>query len=447
MTSPQEPIADAAELDRLAANLRDAAAQLSNRNWVEGSRGGFHMPSATHYCSLFAWDSGWQIIGLGAVQPERAIQELQTVFALQHESGAVPHEVRFPELSHREGLTRRGLLWLLRSQFDEWGRSRFIDPPSFLVAAEVLWERTRDPRILELLPAMQACLDYLTGPRDMFGDGLVSIIHPWESGCDSAPIFEAPLGVDRIRFGRGALREWCGLRLLWQLDGHRWDLASFAGAGGFACEDLGTNGLCAAGALSMAVLYQAAGQSVPAANCRATAERMCEAMERVLWDDARGFFFPRYDPRDPKLSFRTCNSGLAPLMTGLVSPEKAMRVIDGHLLSPRHFATHWLVPYNSQSELEAERMGFRNQRLWRGPCIWISMNWIAARAAARAGRADVARYITLRTAQLIDRTGFREFYDPGTGEGGGATGFTWPALVLDMIETYGLEPCEVPRPG
>ena len=88
-----------------------------------------------------------------------------------------------------------------------------------------------------------------------------------------------------------------------------------------------------------------------------------------------------------------------------------------------------------------------NQRLWRGPCIWISMNWIAARAAARVGRTDVARYITLRTAQLVDRTGFREFYNPHTGEGGGATGFTWPALVLDMIETYGLEPCKVPGPG
>jgi hypothetical protein len=133
-------------------------------------------------------------------------------------------------------------------------------------------------------------------------------------------------------------------------------------------------------------------------------------------------------------------------MTGLVSPKKAMRVIDGYLLSPRHFATRWLVPYNSRSELEPERVGFRNQRLWRGPCIWISMNWIAARAAARVGRPDVARYITLRTAQLIGRTGFREFYDPRTGEGGGTTGFTWPALVLDMIDAYGLEPCEVPRP-
>jgi hypothetical protein len=34
--------------------------------------------------------------------------------------------------------------------------------------------------------------------------------------------------------------------------------------------------------------------------------------------------------------------------------------------------------------------------------------------------------------------GFHEFYDPETGKGNGAGMFTWPALVLDMIEGYGI---------
>jgi hypothetical protein len=39
---------------------------------------------------------------------------------------------------------------------------------------------------------------------------------------------------------------------------------------------------------------------------------------------------------------------------------------------------------------------------------------------------------------MVDREGFREFYDSRTGTGAGAHGFTWPALVLDMIDRYGL---------
>ncbi len=40
-----------------------------------------------------------------------------------------------------------------------------------------------------------------------------------------------------------------------------------------------------------------------------------------------------------------------------------------------------------------------------------------------------------RSAALVERVGFREYYDPHTGEGFGAEGFSWTALVLDMLAT------------
>jgi hypothetical protein len=33
---------------------------------------------------------------------------------------------------------------------------------------------------------------------------------------------------------------------------------------------------------------------------------------------------------------------------------------------------------------------------------------------------------------LIERSGFREYYDPFTGEGHGAREFTWSGLLIDM---------------
>lgn len=424
-----------------AERLRAAARELSDRNWIESAAGGFHLPSAESYCSFFAWDSGWNVIGLSVVRPDRALRELQTIFALQETQGPmaghVPHEVRFPNLGRRDGPARLALIWLLRKQYDARGRSRFIDPPSYLLAAEVLWRRTGDARVLELLPAMERCLDYLLRTRDRFGDGLISLIHPWESGCDSAPIFEAPLGVHAGGRLASARREWRGLRLYHWLDRCGWDVETIARGSRFLCEDVGTNGIAAAGALAAATLADAAAEPDRAARWRATARGMVDAMERVLWDDARGSFFPRYDPQRPTLARRTCANALAPLMTGLVSPDKAARVVDGFLASERHFAAPWPVAFNSREEIARDGVPFQPQALWRGPCVWISMNWIAARAAARAGRADVAEHITERTAELVDRSGFREYYDPETGRGAGARGFTWPALVLDMLETHG----------
>jgi neutral trehalase len=160
-------------------------------------------------------------------------------------------------------------------------------------------------------------------------------------------------------------------------------------------------------------------------------------MESVMWDDEEGFFYPRFDRDRPRNAMRRCASGLAPLITGLVDRDKARRVIEGALLHEDHFRGPWLVPFNSISETE-ETIPFEERLLWRGHCIWANMNWIAARAASAYGREDLAREITRATALLVSGEGFREFYDPRTGKGAGASGFTWPALVLDMIDRHGL---------
>ena len=36
----------------------------------------------------------------------------------------------------------------------------------------------------------------MTTERDLFGDGLVSVIHPWETGTDSSPAYDELLGLN-----------------------------------------------------------------------------------------------------------------------------------------------------------------------------------------------------------------------------------------------------------
>jgi hypothetical protein len=55
--------------------------------------------------------------------------------------------------------------------------------------------------------------------------------------------------------------------------------------------------------------------------------------------------------------------------------------------------------------------------------------------ALRTGRLDRARRLRVQLQDLVRAHGFREFYDACSGEPGGAgaeSGFTWPALVLEM---------------
>ncbi len=427
---------DSTDREALKARLEAVARGVFETNRVDSELGLFHLPSAETYRSFFAWDSGWNVIALSLLDPEAAFQELRTIFSQQCSDGRIPHEVRVPGLGETDPLRILTII-AVRRQYDEQGRSRFIDPPSFLLAAEILYSRTGDTRILELLPAMERYVDHLLGPRDLFGDGLVSIIHPWESGTDSAPVFDEPMGID-IRSPLAYLDYLVKYPHLLNFCADRgWDPKELKRENRFVFEDVGVNALTAAGLLSMAALYDEAALPDGAGRCRQRAGDMVRAMEAHLWDEEEGFFFPRYDVQTPRSPRRRSITGLAPLITGLVDEEKAMRVIRGALLHEDHFRGPWPVPFSSISETE-EQIPAEEMLLWRGHCIWANMNWIAARAAAAYGREDVAREITRATAAMVDREGFREFYDSRTGTGAGAHCFTWPALVLDMIDRYGL---------
>ena len=49
------------------------------------------------------------------------------------------------------------------------------------------------------------------------------------------------------------------------------------------------------------------------------------------------------------------------------------------------------------------------------------------------GYSKEAEKLLLSVKQLISKSGFREYYNPFTGEGHGAHDFTWSGLVVDMI--------------
>jgi glycogen debranching enzyme len=126
-----------------------------------------------------------------------------------------------------------------------------------------------------------------------------------------------------------------------------------------------------------------------------------------------------------------CISCLLPLVLDDLPAPHANALI-GHLEDESEYATPFPLPSVAMSEPAFEPGVVGERLLWRGP-VWINTNWYLVRGLRRHGRDDLAARITEQTLELIDRSGFREYYDPFTGEGYGATDFSWSALALDLV--------------
>ena len=66
--------------------------------------------------------------------------------------------------------------------------------------------------------------------------------------------------------------------------------------------------------------------------------------------------------------------------------------------------------------------------------MWVNTNWLVIEGLRRYGYHDLAATLREQTLALVAAAGFREYFDPRSGEGYGTGGFSWSAaLTLDLL--------------
>ena len=419
------------EFNRLKAMAED----IYSANRVRLPDVFYHMPSRRIYTSLFARDSGWHAISMLHVDPDMATAELATLLARTRSDGRLPHESVLPGAPQEQWL-RRMLASYTRRAYDDNGPCHLVDPPSFIVAAEMVFQSTGDRGWLRgIWDHMERCMGYLLQERDQFGDELISIHHPWESGTDLSPQYYEALGLDPTR-RLDAPRAQIAGALLYRLNArHGWDCTSCRWKHSFVFEDLTMNCIVIRACRSMAVLAEALELPERAVQYATRARRMMDALDRIDWDEAEEIYFPRFDLARPRLARVKTAASLLPLFTGLCSREKAESMVNRHLLEPAEFWTPYIVPFNPTDEL-AKVQPWVERRLWSGHCIWMNFNWMLAVGLEEHGFSDIAREVAARSVRMILRSGFWEFYDSRTGAGCRTEDFTWPGLALDLVARF-----------
>lgn len=402
-----------------------AATRVLDANWV----GAATVPSPGLYPHQWGWDSAFVSVGLAAHRPDRARQELLSAFRGQWASGLLPHIVFSSTLSRR-GYFPGPELW--RSA-DQPGGPRGVDtsgltqPPLHALAVlRMLRAPGMDPAFLTgLYPRLAAQHAYLARDRDIGGSGLVSLCHPWESGLDNSPAWDAPLAAvrrprsaypgehDRYVGLVTALRD-AGYRAEYLRDEHP-----------FAVEDPLFNAVLLASTRALAELAELAGAD-PCPH-RDAADRIHAALIERLWDPESGCFRAR-DLRAGRLIPAITIAGLTPLLDPDLPRAIVNHLVD-LLLSARFAgAAGYPVPTCDIQSPAFDRCGY-----WRGP-TWATTNWLLW-LGARAYELDaVSGLLSGATIRLVRQSGFREYFDPFDGTGQGSHDFSSSAaLVLDML--------------
>lgn len=397
--------------------LRDAVARLLRANWREGSTPsgvdyGYTRPDRVKYPDQFFWDSCLHALAWSHIDPSRARRELRTLVAAQRPDGLIGHTVFW------DGPVRlaRAFSYNLLRRGDR--TTATIQPPLLAWAwAEVADRSPDDPGFrAEGLPALRRYHAWLDRER-AGGDGLLGIVQPDESGLDATPAYDAPLGWRAHPFP--------GFLLLLRANRRRgFSYRRAVAEGGFHAVDPLVNTAWALAWDGMARLGE------PGAGERA--EAVTAALVARLWDAERAIFHPR-GPAGERLRVDTW-AGLAPLALPRLPQEVARRLAEEQLLDPGRFWAPVPVPSVSAREpsFRPADTGWPIRRYWRGP-TWLFTARFAVDGLRNAGRHAEARDLARRTAALVLRRGFREYYDPRTGRGMGARAFGVGAMALDCL--------------
>ncbi len=361
--------------------------------WVEEQ--GYTAPNTDVYPWMWLWDSCFHaLIWAELGEPVRAQRELEAALSTIDEAGFVAH------MGYQLDPERPVELWGRRAA------SSITQPPMYGHAIARL--RARGVAVpADVVDSAVEGLRFLLETRPRI-DGLIHVVHPWETGCDDSPRWD-----DLCPGADFDLERWRAFKVesLASIEqgphGEPLHNESFA---------VGSVGFTALVAFNAAELATVTGD-----------RRLVDPLdELVAAIDAR--FDP--EPRtwvdtgataDGSGGARTAD-GLLPLLVS--RREDAVRIITEQLLDEDAYASAY-----GPRGVHAGEPSYDAGTYWRGP-VWPQLAYLLWVALRMRGEADAAEVVRTTTLSGAIESGLAEYWDGDSGRGLGAIPQSWTGLAL-----------------
>lgn len=349
------------------------------------------VPAKVGYVGLWQWDAYFIAIGLRHGDAHLAAEQLRLAISRQARDGQLPDVVHEAGVLASSDDLPPGDLATLRATASPSlasGRVPLTKPPLTALAVELVAQVAGGELREELRRAVERSQDWWFARSDSDANGVPEYLHPYSSGLDDSPVFDAASIVESP------------------------DLTAY-----LALQDT-----------ILADWEQAKGQVELADVRRQRSRRLVGRLESLL-DQGRGFV-PALGEDGP-IEHLTILSLLA-----VLAPEPSAELREallGLLDDPQAFG-----PGRAGAALPTVARrdpAFNPQRMWRGP-VWVNTSWLVALGLRRLGEVARAQALEDAVLELVVRAGGpHEYIDPVTSRRcqGAASCFSWSAaLFIDL---------------
>ena len=397
----------------------------------KGRRTEFHYtkPSPSRYPFQFFWDTCFHVFIWSALgEHDMAKKHLISLFALQEEDGFVGHMIYWDRKIPGRSTDVFQLRPSLGRHLFQEHMSALVQPPLVAQAIAKVYENSGDREFLsKMLPKVKKLFDWLGRNRDFDGDGLITIISPFESGIDFKPSFDVALDMP-VRKGNWRLfQKYIGVDFKNFLNNY--NLKKIYRKGFFLVKEVGFNTVYAQNLRALADMCKEVGDP-DEERYRSLGKKVSKSILAVMYDNEHEAFLDVYGKENKKIKVLTPTI-FFPVVLKDIPESITQAVIDRHLFNSHEFDTPFPLP--SVAKNNPSFNPTQSMYIWRGP-TWIVNNWFLHQHLMEKGHQQKATKLVDSIKKLIEKSGFREYYNPYTGDGYGAKDFTWAGLVLDMLQ-------------
>lgn len=421
--------------------LLSDAKKILKENWRTTNT----VPSAKLYPHQWNWDSGFIAIAYSNFDQKKGQTELLSLFQGQWKNGMLPHII----FRARSDYFPNEKFWQSKISKDapELETSGITQPPMQAIAAWHIYEnaknKTEAKKFLEIIyPKIIKFHEFLLNQRDPEKTGLVTIFHPWESGLDNSIRWDSALRkvkpknlpnykrtdnkkVDSSQ--RPSDDDYDKYVYISQiLKKYNYDNKKAYKHVPFRIKDIIFNTILIEANYALLRIAKVLKQNPKKINT--WIKKSEKSYHKYFFED--GFYYD-YDLISKKrIKIKTIAS-LIPLYLTHVKNKEAKKIFEN--IDKSFSCQQCTVHFKLATSLNVSDKNFNPMKYWRGP-IWLNVNWLLYEGLKKHKMYYEARELKHAMLDLVNKSGFYEYFNPNTGQGIGIKDFSWSAaMIIDLI--------------